>query len=355
MTTTVAIEGTCDTRFQGVKEAFAQNFADYGEVGAAVAVVVGGRTVVDLWAGHADAALTRPWRQHTIVNVFSTTKGITAICAHRLADQGLLNIDAPVAKYWPEFAQAGKAEIPVRYLLSHRAGLPAIRQPLPPGSAYNWDTMTSALAAEEPWWEPGTRHGYHALTFGHLVGEVVRRATGRSLGTVFREEIAEPLGLDFWIGLPEEHEARVAPTIPPDPPDPSAGMASLYEAAFADPASIPGLVMLNNGGYLVPGEADTRAAHAAELPSVGGIANARALAGMYRPLALDGAFDGVRLVPEESLARMAAVSSSTGVDAVIQVPSRWSLGFVKGVDNRALRPADRSSLLISEDAFGHVG
>ena len=175
MTTTIAIQGVCDPRFQGVKEAFAQNFVDYGEVGAAVAVMVAGRMVVDLWAGHADAALSRPWQQDTIVNVFSTTKGMTAICAHRLADQGLLDIDAPVAKYWPEFAQAGKEDLPVRYLLSHRAGLPAVRQMLPAGAAYNWETMTSALAAEEPWWKPGTKHGYHALTHGYLVGEVVRR------------------------------------------------------------------------------------------------------------------------------------------------------------------------------------
>ena len=145
MTTRVAIQGVCDPRFQGVKEAFAQNFADHGEVGAAVAVVVGGRTVVDLWGGHADAALSRPWQQDTIVNVFSTTKGMTAICAHRLADQGILDIEAPVAKYWPEFAQAGKGELPVRYLLSHRAGLPAVRAMLPPGSAYDWERMTSVL------------------------------------------------------------------------------------------------------------------------------------------------------------------------------------------------------------------
>src|SRR5438552_17943701 len=159
MTTTVAIQGVCDPRFRRVKDAFAQNFSDYGEVGAAVAVMVGGRLVVHRWAGPAAAALSRSWPQDTIVNVFPTTKGMTAICAHRLADQGLLDIDAPVAKYWPEFAQAGKSEIPVRYLLSHRAGLPAVRQPLLPGSAYDWERMTSALAAEEPWWEPGRKQG----------------------------------------------------------------------------------------------------------------------------------------------------------------------------------------------------
>src|SRR5438552_12483007 len=154
MTTTVAIQGVCDPRFRRVKDAFAQNFSDYGEVGAAVAVMVGGRLVVDLWAGHADAALSRPWQQDTIVNVFSTTKGMTAICAHRLAEQGLLDIDAPVATYWPEFAQAGKEALPVRYLLSHRAGLPALHEFLPAGTGFsNWDLFVEKLAATEPWWE----------------------------------------------------------------------------------------------------------------------------------------------------------------------------------------------------------
>jgi CubicO group peptidase (beta-lactamase class C family) len=350
-----AAQGTCAPRFAAVAEELERNLAERGEVGAAVCVTVDGEPVVDLWGGTADPATGRPWERDTIGVVWSCTKGATALCAHLVAGRGELDLDAPVTDYWPEFAKGGKDGMPVRLLLNHQAGLAALRDPVPERALYDWDLTTELLANAEPLWEPGTRHGYHALTFGHLVGEVVRRATGRSLGTVFREEIAEPLGLDFWIGLPEAHEARVAPTIPADPPDPSAGMASLYEAAFADPASIPALVMLNNGGYLVPGEADTRAAHAAELPSVGGITNARGLAGMYRPLALGGACDGVRLVPEESLLRMAAVSSSTGVDAVLQVPSRWSLGFVKGSDNRALRPADRSSVLISEDAFGHVG
>jgi CubicO group peptidase (beta-lactamase class C family) len=347
-------QGTCASRFAEVAEEFERNFAERGEVGAAVCVTVDGEPVVDLWGGTADPATDRPWERDTIGLVWSCTKGATALCAHLVAGRGELDLDAAVTDYWPEFAKGGKEGMPVRLLLNHQAGLAALRDPMPEGAFYDWGLTTELLARAEPLWEPGTRHGYHALTFGHLVGEVVRRATGRSLGTVFREEIAEPLGLDFWIGLPEEHEARVAPTIPADPPDPTVGMASLYEAAFADPASIPGLVLFNNGGYLVPGEADTRVAHAAELPSVGGITNARGLAGMYRPLALGGSYDGVRLVSEESLARMTAVASA-GVDAVIQVPSRWSLGFVKGSDNRTLRTADRSSLLVSEDAFGHIG
>ena len=348
-------EGTCAPAFAEVREAFERNLAERGEVGASVCVTVDGETVVDLWGGIADPATGRPWTEDTIGLVWSCTKGATALCAHLLASRGELDLDAPVTDCWPEFGKGGKDGVPFRLLLNHQVGLPALRDPLPDGALYDWDSFVERLAAAEPLWEPGTGHGYHALTFGHLVGEVVRRVSGRSLGAVFREEIAEPLGLDFWIGLPEEHEPRVAPTIAADPPDSGDALPSLYEAAFADPASIPGLVLFNNGGYLLPGEADTRVAHAAELPSVGGITNGRGLAGMYRPLALGGAFDGVRLVPEEALLAMSAVSSSTSVDAVLQVPSRWSLGFTKGVDNRGLRPADRSSVLLSEDAFGHVG
>src|SRR3990170_7190242 len=170
------VHGVGDSRFRAVKDAFAENFPTYREIGAAVAVTLDGQPVVDLWAGHADAARTRAWEQDTIVNVYSTTKGMTAICAHRLVDQGRLDLDAPVAKYWPEFAQAGKEELPVRYLLSHRAGMPAVSELLPAGSLYDWDVMTAALAKQEPWWEPGTKHGYHALTFGWLVCEVIRRA-----------------------------------------------------------------------------------------------------------------------------------------------------------------------------------
>jgi CubicO group peptidase (beta-lactamase class C family) len=197
-----------------VREAFAENFARHGEVGAAVAVTVGGKPVVDLWAGHADAARTHPWARDTIVNVASATKGPTAICAHHLADRGLLDLAAPVAAYWPQFAQAGKAAIAVHLLLSHRAGLPAIDEPLPAAAIYDWDIMTGALAAQAPWWEPGTRHGYHAFTFGWLVGEVVRRVSGKSLGRYWREEVAQPLAVDCHIGLAAGHDARVPSSSP---------------------------------------------------------------------------------------------------------------------------------------------
>src|SRR6516225_10618688 len=182
---TLKIEGTSDPKFTRVKDAFAANFESGGEVGAAVALELDGRPVLDLWAGHADQARSRPWTRDTLVNVYSTTKGLTAICAHRLVDQGRLDLDAPVARYWPEFAQSGKGAIPVSALLSHKAGLAAIRAPLKPEDLFSWEKVTTELARQEPWWIPGTRHGYHAITFGWLVGEVVRRISGKSLGTYF--------------------------------------------------------------------------------------------------------------------------------------------------------------------------
>jgi len=345
MTTTLAIQGVCDPRFETVKEAFAQNFADYGEVGAAVAVMVGGRLVVDLWAGHADAALSRSWQQDTIVNVFSTTKGMTAICAHRLADQGLLDIDAPVAKYWPEFAQAGKDEIPVRYLLSHRAGLSAIRKLLPPGSAYDWERMTSALAAEEPWWQPGSKHGYHALTFGYLVGEVVRRISGKSLGTYFSDEVAGPLGLDFHIGLSEQDDARVAEMLPMPLPEP--GEDNLIAKAFSDPQSMTFKAFANPPDLMVPGTVNSRPWRVAEIPAANGHADARSLARIYGALAQGGELDGIDVLSLGAIDR-ARVEQSYGDDAVLLgLPSRFGMGFMLDLPEHRIVP--------QSDIFGHPG
>ena len=204
------VRGACAERFQRVREIFEQGFVTGDELGAAVAFTLDGELVVDLWGGHYDETRSREWERDTLVNVFSTTKGMTAVCANQLIATGALELDVPVAEYWPEFAQAGKAELPVRYLLTHQAGLPAIRRPLPAGSLFDWERMTSALAEQEPWWTPGEKHGYHALTFGHLVGEVVRRVSGQTLGSYFREHVAEPLGADFHIGFGPELDARVS-------------------------------------------------------------------------------------------------------------------------------------------------
>lgn len=345
MTTAIGIHGVCDSRFQAVREAFAGNFAARGEVGASVAATVDGRTVVDLWGGHADAARTRPWERDTIVNVYSTTKGMTTICALRLVDQGLLDLDAPVAKYWPEFAQAGKAEVPVRYLLSHRAGLPAVKEPLPQGSFYNWDLMTAALAKQEPWWEPGTKHGYHAVTFGWLVGEVVRRISGKSLGAFFRDEVASPLGIDFYIGLGPEHDARTADMVPFEPPAP--GERDLWAEIFGDTESMTFKAFANPPDLMMPGTVNTREWRAAEIPAANGHGNARALARVYGALARGGSIDGVQVLSQAAI-EQATIVQSDGPDAVLMdLPTRIGLGF--------WLPSEMIKLGPNEHAFGHAG
>jgi CubicO group peptidase (beta-lactamase class C family) len=347
--------GTCDPRFAAVRGEFERNFAERGEVGASVCVTLDGETVVDLWGGHADPTAGRVWEPDTIGVIWSCTKGATALCAHVLVSRGVLDLDAPVASYWPEFAKNGKSTITVRMLLAHQAGLAAFSEPIPDDGYRDWELIVHRLEDQEPLWAPGTRHGYHALTFGHLVGEVVRRADGRSLGTFFREEIAEPLGIDLWIGLPEQQEARVAPTIPAPLPGPGDVIPTFYRAAMTDPTSVGAQVLMNSGHVFAPGWIDTPATHAAELPAFGGIGNGRALARMYRALALGDTVDGVRLVDDGALAAMAAVASATSVDATMLVPTRWSLGFVKSVDNSAREPGDTDGVVLAEDAFGHVG
>lgn len=340
------ISGKCDPRFQPVADAFERNFRDLGEVGASVCVTIEGETVVDMWGGVKNLQTEQPWDRDTISVVWSNTKGATSLCAHILASRGLLDIDAPVSQYWPEFAQAGKEHITVRNLLNHQAGLAAITKELPPGAMYDWEYMVGALAEQAPLWSPGTRNGYHMITFGWLVGEVVRRVSGKSLGRFFQDEVAGPLGLDFWIGLPEEMENRVAPVImpAPDPNAPQPPPDSVFAIAFGNGVT---------SGYLL--DPDSRAAHAAEIGGAGGITNARGLAGMYAPLANGGSLGGVTLVDGKTLARMGVVSSATGQDATLMIPTRFALGFMKSIDNRRMPPGMQDSAILTEDAFGHVG
>lgn len=354
------IEGFCDPRFERVAEEFERNFQQRDELGASVCVTLEGERVVDLWGGIAHPDSQAPWVEDTISIIWSATKGATALCAHILASRGLLDLDAPVIRYWPEFGQAGKETIPVKMLLNHQSGLAALSEPLPPGAFYDWELMVKALEKQEPFWKPGSMHGYQGLTFGWLVGEVVRRVSGKSLGTFFREEVAEPLGLDFWIGLPEELENRVAPMIPAPPPGPEEPVPAMF-VAMADPTSLQTLLMFNSGGHMVPGSDGTlgfnlRAAHAAEIGAAGGISNARGLAGMYAPLANGGSLKGVDLVSRDILSRMGAVSSASALDASILAPTRFSLGYTKSIDNRR-EPGctENDSVILSEEAFGHSG
>jgi CubicO group peptidase (beta-lactamase class C family) len=346
------VSGSCAPGFALVREEFERNFAERGEVGASVCVMVDGEPVVDLWGGVTERGGDRPWAEDTVSVVFSTTKGVTALCAHVLASRGQLDLAAPVATYWPEFAKAGKESVTVGMLLSHRAGVPLVTAPLADGAFFDWDGMVAALEAERPVWEPGSRHGYHAFTFGWLVGEVVRRVSGRSLGQFVRAEIAEPLGLDLWLGLPADVEPRVA-TMGYAPPRPGDEPSKLSVAAATEPTSLSGQLLLNTGGYLA-GAFNTRAAHAAELGAVGAITNARAVAGMYAPLACGGALRGVRLVDGAALARM-STTVSAGRDAMAFANSRYTYGFVPSIDNRHEPAGLRDSMILSADAFGHPG
>ena len=340
----VKVEGTCDPKFNRVKDAFIENFEKRNEVGAAAAVMLDGMSVVDIWAGHADREKTRQWTRDTLVNVYSTTKGVTAICAHRLADKGLLDIDAPVAKYWPEFAQAGKEKLPVRYLLSHKAGMAAVCKPLDDDALFNWNKMTTALAEQEPWWEPGTKHGYHALTFGYLVGEVIRRITGKTPGTYLREEIAGPLGLDLHIGLDAKDDARTGDMIPMPPPGP--GEPNLFAEIMKNPESVAFKAFMNPPNGMRPGMVNTREWRAAEIPAANGHTTARSLAKLYGVLARGGELDGVRVMSKEQVAQC-SIEQSNGPDALLVINTRFSLGFMMSQPGASLGPNAKS--------FGHPG
>jgi len=271
------VHGRCEPAFESLRRALAEIMDAGSEVGAALAVHVGKQPVVDLWAGHTDSARTRPWDEHTIVNLYSVGKAVTAVCALRLVEGGALDLDSPVSRYWPEFAQAGKKHLPVRYLLTHQAALPAVFRPLPLGAVLHWEVMTEALAAQEPWWEPGAGHGYHVNTYGFLIGEVVRRISGKSLGAYLRDEISRPAGIDFFIGLGPDLDARCADVIPPRPgPDGEQGNVLLG----GELATFTGLQRMRVGAYRNPpdlsgqGIINTREWRAAEVPSTNGHGNA---------------------------------------------------------------------------------
>ena len=324
MTSEIEIEGFCEDRFKSIKEAFKSNFDENLEVGASFAVTINGKHVIDLWGGYANAEKTKQWEKNTIVNVYSTTKFMTAICIHMLVDRGLLDLDAPVAKYWPEFAQAGKENLPVRYLLSHTSGLAGWDKHFRSKKLYNWDLMVELLAAQKPWWEPGTKSGYHTITFGHLLGELVRRITKKSLGTFFREEVAVPLGADFYIGLPEEHDVRVADLIPPPPID-------LSDFGAIDPQSVAMRSLTNPIIDVLATK--TREWRSAEIPAGNGHGNARSVSRITAALACGGELDGVRLLSEKTI-KQSIEEQSYVTDLVLNIPIRFGLGW--GLQNKEL-------------------
>jgi CubicO group peptidase (beta-lactamase class C family) len=347
------VDGHCDARFAELAREFERNFAERGELGAAVAVRFGGELVVDLWGGWRDADRTQPWTHDTLTVVMSCTKGATALCAHMLAVAGELDFDAPVSRYWPEFAANGKQSVLVRHLLTHQAGVPCLRDPVPPGAMLDWDEMVTRLANERPFWEPGTAHGYHGLTYGWLVGELVRRISGQSIGHFFRREVGEPADVDFWIGLPASEHRRFAPALPAPPPGPDEPVSKYLTVAMSDPQSIQALMMMNTGGYLTPEGWNSPDALAAQLPAVGGVGTARGLATMYDAVGHHRRVGRVSFEPED-LMRMSSVQTAGDEDLMLFTPGRWALGFNKSTST-AKGVIPTASVVLSEDAFGHPG
>jgi CubicO group peptidase (beta-lactamase class C family) len=346
----VAIEGLVEPGWEKVADAFRANFDDGKEHGAAVAVYKDGRPVVDLWGGVADAETGRPWAQDTVVLIFSSTKGMTAILASMLAQRGDLDIDAPVAQYWPEFAANGKADIPVRWLLSHQAGLVAVDRRFSLEEFCSWDPIVEELAAAAPMWEPGTHHAYHALTYGHLVGEVLRRISGKSVGTLFQDEVARPLGLSAWIGLPEEVEPRVARLTAAPPVEPEA-LQQLLDTVFGEGSLFHQSVLGAPAGLIGDNEEwfGSREIRAAEIPAGNLVSDARSMARVYA--ATIGDVDGIRLLSDETVKAASTVQTDTSKPWGMP-PGLEDFGITVGLGFQLWTPlAD----LLGPSTFGHGG
>lgn len=344
------LSGLYDPRFEPVAAAFANNFEQHNEVGAAVCIHINGEPVLDLWGGTKNARTEEPWTEDTICVVYSTTKGMVALAAHTLISAGELDLDAPVKKYWPEFATNGKQDATVKMMLDHSVGVPCFRETLEDGACCDWEFMIKQLEQEEAFWKPGTRNGYHMMNFGWTVGELIRRVAGQSLGQYFRSAIADPTDADCWIGLPAELEDRVAPMIP-FRPEKGAPIGAFTAALINDPNSIQALALFNNGGF----NPNSQTCHAAEIGGGGGIANARGLARIYAPFASGGELGGHRFVDADTLAAMGEVAVATHEDATLLIPTRFSLGFMKSMDNRREQAVTKDSVILGGSAFGHVG
>ena len=310
--------GTCKPGFEAVRDAFEANFADGLEIGAAAAVTVDGEFVVDVWGGDADTAGT-PWQRDTIVNVYSTTKTMAATCMLMLADRGELDFDAPVARYWPEFAQNGKDGVLVSHIMAHTAGVPGFDPAITVEQLYDLDLAAANLAAQAPWWEPGTASGYHAISQGNLQGEILHRITGRRMADWFRTEVAEPLGADFWMSLPASEDRRVSDLVPPV----FGGEIKINGVEVdLDSLAVRAILSVPQNGT----EPTTREWRAAEIPAAGGFGNARSIARIHSALACGGAVNGVRLMSEAG-ARRALEEQTDGIDQVLMVRLRHGLGF----------------------------
>ncbi|MDT7764013.1 MAG: hypothetical protein QOC63_3433 [Mycobacterium sp.] len=314
-----AVHGHCDTRFDKVADALADEIAKGEELGASIAVDIDGELVVDIWGGHADRAKTVGWGEDTIVNFFSCTKTLTALAALIAIDRGLVDAFAPVAKYWPEFAENGKQDIEVRDLMAHTSGVSGWEPPFGIEDIYDWDKATSHLARQAPWWQPRTASGYHAVNYGHLIGEVIRRTTGKTLKEFVRDEIAEPLGADVQIGARDEDYPRIAELIPPPPLDVPLDALPADHPLVKTFAAFPPDA---NGAAI----AETAQWRRADIGAANGHGNARALTRALSPISLGGEANGVQLLSPETIGLIFQEQSS-GLDQVLLIPLRFGIGF----------------------------
>ena len=343
---TVPIKGSCHKDFQDVAEIFAENFNKYNEIGASLCIVVDGETTVDLWAGYRNEERTDEWDKNTLSVAFSSTKAALALCIHLLIERGDLHPNERVTKYWPEYGKKGKEETTVEMILNHSAGLPALRTEVKERGFLDWDYMVELLENEEPFWVPGEETGYHMMTTGWLLGEIIRRVSGKSLGKFFNDEIREPYNLDYWIGLPESEDERVAHITPfiPSPTDKPSGFAKAFRT---DPKSIQRLSLTNTGGY----DYNATVTHRAELGAIGGITNARSLAGILTPLAQNNG----KLLSKSSVKKLSESNVKSGIDNMLLFPTNFSDGFMLHMDNRDSFEGEGGSFMIGPNAFGHIG
>lgn len=349
---TIKVEGYFHHDFKAVYNEFEKNFTERGELGASVCITRKGQVVVDLWGGLANAETKAPWERDTLSIVWSSTKGVTSLALNMLIDRGLVELDAPVSRYWPEYGQNGKEKTTVRMLLAHQTGIQHFTAPLKTEAYADWDYVVELIEKQAPLFEPGRAYGYQALTHGWLVGELVKKVTGKSLGRFINEEIVEPLEAEFYLGLPEKHDTKVAEMIFPAL-DPAGPNPDFFKKVFSDPDSPQAAVFFNDGGFMLNFNAPVY--RRAEVGAANGYSNARGLATVYAPLANDGKVGKVEIIGKKMIDTMATVHSAS-YDLTLLIPTRFSLGYMKSTDNRRdLNAENREAIIMSEAAFGHSG
>tara|TARA_Y100000996_G_scaffold150025_1_gene115517 strand:+ start:1195 stop:2355 length:1161 start_codon:yes stop_codon:yes gene_type:complete len=338
--------GYCHEDFLEIERIFNDNFNKYQEIGSSLCVIVDGEIVVDIWAGHKNKDRTEEWSEDTLSIAFSSTKAALALCVHILIERGELDLKEKITKYWPEYGKNGKEETTIEMILNHSAGLPALRTKVKEGGFLDWDYMVNLIENEKPFWEPGKETGYHMMTTGWLIGEIIRRVNGKSLGEFFNSELREPYGLNYWIGLPEPEDKRVAEIIPfvPSPDDKPSGFASAFRN---NRNSMQRLSLTNTGGY----DFNAKETYRAELGAIGGITNARSLAKLLTPLAKNNE----ELLSRDTVKKLSESNIKTSIDNMLLFPTNFSNGFMLNMDNRDTFEGEGGSFIIGPNAFGHVG